>query len=301
MKIVIAGGNGFLGGILAEHFQKKFHDIVILTRHPQASHQNIRYVVWDAKTLGDWKQELNQADVLINLTGKNVNCRYTEKNKAEILNSRLDSTRILGEAIRMAKNPPALWLQTSSSTIYSHAFEPHDETSNNLGDDFSMTVCKRWEQTFWEENSPSTKKILMRVAIVLGTGGGAWPTLKRLTKLGLGGRQGNGNQMISWIHQNDYARVTEWLMEHGQSNGVYNVCSPTPISNQAFMHALRTSLNIPFGVPTPEWMLRAGAALIGTETELVLKSRCVVPQLLLDQGFQFQYPDLEKALTNLNR
>jgi uncharacterized protein (TIGR01777 family) len=301
MKIVIAGGNGFLGGILAEHFQKKFHDIVILTRHPQASHQNVRYVVWDAKTLGGWKQELNHADVLINLTGKNVNCRYTEKNKAEILNSRLDSTRILGEAIRMAENPPALWLQTSSSTIYNHAFEPHDETSNNLGDDFSMTVCKRWEQTFWEENSPSTKKILMRVAIVLGTGGGAWPTLKRLTKLGLGGRQGNGKQMISWIHQNDYARVTEWLIEQGQSNGVYNVCGPTPISNQAFMHALQTSLNIPIGVPTPEWMLRAGAALIGTETELVIKSRCVVPQLLLDQGFQFQYPDLEKALTNLNR
>jgi uncharacterized protein (TIGR01777 family) len=300
-KLVIAGGNGFLGGVLAEHFQKQFNDIVILTRHPQVSHQNIRYVVWDAKTLGDWKDELSHAEVLINLTGKNVNCRYTEKNKAEILNSRLDSTQVLGEAIRNAPEPPKLWLQTGSSTIYNHSYQTNDEDSNNIGDDFSMTVCKRWEQTFWEEFCPSTKKILMRVAIVLGNEGGAWPTLKRLTKLGLGGNQGHGDQMISWIQDNDYARVTEWLIHHGTTNGVYNVCSPAPIANKMFMKMLRKSLNMTVGLPTPEWMLRAGATFIGTETELVLKSRCVVPKNLLDQGFRFQYPDFEKALLILNR
>jgi uncharacterized protein (TIGR01777 family) len=300
-KLVIAGGNGFLGRVLTKHFQQSFDEIVILTRHTKAPHQNVRYVTWDAKTLGDWKQELNQADVLINLTGKNVNCRYTAMNKAEILHSRLNSTRVLGAGIRNVPKPPKLWLQTSSSTIYNHAFQPNAETSNNLGDDFSMTVCKQWEQTYWEEYCPSTKKILMRVAIVLGHEGGAWPTLKRLTKLGLGGKQGSGNQMISWIQDNDYARVTEWLIHHGTTNGVYNVCSPTPISNKKFMRSLRTSMNMTVGLPTPEWMLRLGAALIGTETELILKSRCVVPQNLLNEGFQFQYPDLEKALPILTR
>lgn len=298
-KLIIAGGNGFLGGVLANHFQKKFNNIVILTRHPKASHQNIRYVVWDAKTLGNWKDELNHCDVLINLTGKNVNCRYTQKNKTEILNSRLDSTRILGEAIREVENPPKLWLQASSSTIYNHAYQPNDENSNNIGDDFSMTVCKQWERTFWEEFCPSTKKILMRVAIVLGNGGGALPTIKHLTHFGLGGQQGDGTQMISWIHEHDFARATEWLMEHGKSNGVYNVCAPTPVCNNAFMKTLRQAMLVPIGLTTPTWMLKLGASIIGTETELVLKSRYVKPANLLREGFQFQNPTLGVALITL--
>jgi uncharacterized protein (TIGR01777 family) len=298
-KLVIAGGNGFLGGVLAKHLQKKFNDIVILTRHPKASHQNIRYAVWDAKTLGDWKLELNDCDVLINLTGKNVNCRYTEKNKAEILNSRLNSTRILGEAIRQTENPPKLWLQASSSTIYNHAYQPNDENSNNIGDDFSMTVCKEWERAYWEEQCPSTKKIVMRIAIVLGNDGGALPHITRITRLGLGGQQGDGTQMISWIHEADFARAVEWLMKHGKSNGVYNVCAPTPICNKAFMKTLRHAMGTPIGLSTPAWMLTLGAALMGTETELILKSRYVKPGNLLCEGFQFQNPTLGVALITL--
>ena len=301
MKLVIAGGNGFLGGVLAKHFQKKFTDIVILTRHPKTSQQNIRYVVWDAKTLGDWKDELNGCDVVINLTGKNVNCRYTEKNKAEILHSRLDATYILGEAIRGVENPPKQWLQASSSTIYNHAFQPNDESSNNMGDDFSMMVCKHWEQTFWEEYCPSTKKILMRVAIVLGHDGGAWPMLKRLTRLGLGGKQGRGDQKISWIHQHDFARVVEWLIANGKCNGVYNVCSPEVVTNEQFMTVTRKMVGNPIGLPSPEWLLNLGAALIGTEPELVLKSRHVYPQNLLTEGFHFKYVGLENAIINLTQ
>lgn len=299
MKLLIAGGSGFLGNVLMKRLQNSFTENVILSRQAKASHSNVRYVVWDAKTLGEWQHELDGADVVINLTGKNVNCRYTKKNKAEILHSRLKSTHILGKAIRSAQNPPKLWIQAASSTIYNHAFQPHDENSNNIGDDFSMTVCKEWERTFWEESCPNTKKVLMRIAIVLGRGGGAWPTLKRLTRFGLGGMQGNGNQKISWIHEHDFARAVEWLMTNGKCNGVYNICSPTVATNKQFMAVARKAIGNPLGLPAPEWLLTIGAALIGTDTELVLKSRCVSPKNLLTEGFQFEYSDLEKAISNL--
>lgn len=298
-KLVIAGGSGFLGQVLARHFQSQFNDIVILSRKPDVSKTNIRTVAWDGRSPKRWSNELNGCDVLINLTGKNVNCRYTEKNKAKILNSRLQSTHILAEAIRLVAHPPAIWIQAASSTIYNHSFQPNDETSNNIGDDFSMTVCKEWERAFWEEQTPTTKKILMRVAIVLGKDGGAWPTLKRLTQFGLGGKQGKGNQMISWIHEHDFARVVEWLINNGTRNGVYNVCSPHVVPNHEFMRIARRSLKIPMGIPSPAWLLNLGAAMLGTETELVLKSRFVKPQNLLTEGFQFQYSDLQKALTTL--
>jgi uncharacterized protein len=299
MKLIIAGGSGFLGQVLALHFQSQFKDIVILSRTASVSKTNIRTVAWDGRSCGRWLNELNGCDVLINLTGKNVNCRYTKKNKAEILNSRLDSTRILGEAIRTAQNPPKMWIQAGSSTIYNHAHHPNDEHSNNMGDDFSMTVCKEWERTFWEVNAPLTKKILMRVAIVLGEAGGAWPTLKWLAKVGLGGKQGNGNQMISWIHEHDFARVVDWLSTNGKANGVYNVCSPAVATNQQFMRIVRKAIGVPMGIPSPDWLLNIGAALIRTETELVLKSRYVSPKNLLTEGFQFQYAGLEKAISNL--
>ena len=300
-KLVLAGGNGFLGGILAEYFRDKVQDIVILTRHPRALKQNIRYVVWDAKSIGDWYLELSECDVLFNLTGKNVNCRYTKKNKSEILHSRLNSTRILGEAIRLSKKPPKLWLQTSSSTIYNHSHQPNDENSNNIGDDFSMTVCKEWERTFWEEYCPNTNKIVMRVAIVLGNSGGAFPYMNNLARFGLGGKQGNGTQMISWIHERDFTRAVEWLMSNGKPNGVYNVCGPVPLTNKEFMKLVRQTKLIPIGLPTPTWMLCVGTKLIQTETELILKSRYVYPRNLLEEGFQFQYPTLEQALSKLSQ
>lgn len=298
-KLVIAGGNGFLGGILTKYFQNKVDEIVILTRHSKEPIQNIRHVIWDAKSIGDWCQELNSCTVLINLTGKNVNCRYTERNKSEILNSRLDATRILGEAIRQTENPPKLWLQASSSTIYNHSYKPNDENSNNIGDDFSMTVCKEWERTFWEEFCLHTKKIAMRISIVLGNEGGAFPYMRALTRFGLGGKQGDGNQMISWIHAMDFIKVIEWLIREGRTNSVYNVCSPQPQANKEFIRQMRHAANVTVGLPTPTWLLSIGAMLMQTEPELILKSRYVYPGNLLKEGFQFQYPTLEQALNNL--
>lgn len=299
MKLVIAGGSGFLGSVLIQHFKNSVKQIVILSRQAKASDQNVRYVVWDAKSLGAWQNELNHTDALINLTGRSVNCRYTEKNKAEILNSRLESTRILGEAIRNAESPPKCWIQAASATIYNSSFQPIDETSNNIGHDFSMSVCQKWERTFWDAYCPETKKVLMRVAIVLGQQGGAWPVLKRLAQFGLGGKQGNGSQRVSWIHQHDFARVVEWIMTNGKINGVYNVCSPNGVNNQQFMSIARKAIGNPIGLPAPEWLLHLGAAIIGTETELILKSRCVAPQNLWMEGFRFEYNNLKKAIHNL--
>lgn len=298
-KLVLAGGSGFLGSLLAAHFKNSFDDIVVLARKAKPPHQNIRFAIWDGQSLGAWQAELNNADVLINLTGKNVNCRYTQKNKNEILASRLDSTRVLGAAIRAANNPPNIWIQCASSTIYEHSFEPNDENSNKIGNDFSMTVCKEWEQTFWEESCTATKKILLRTAIVLGRDGGAWPVMEHLLRFGLGGTQGTGRQMISWIHEYDFARAVEWLLVHGKPNGVYNVCSPTVVSNKDFMQTARHVMKIPFGLPSPKWLLELGSAIIQTETELVLKSRYVSPKNLLTEGFMFQFEHLEQAIQNL--
>jgi uncharacterized protein len=299
-KLVIAGGSGFLGQVLVKHFQANFKEIVILSRGAARGKGNVRFANWDAQDPGDWIKELDGCDALINLTGKNVNCRYTKKNKAEILNSRLKSTHVLGEAIRKAKSPPKIWLQAASSTIYRDSRDKlMDEETGETGDDFSMNVCKQWEKAFWGESCPGTKKILMRVAIVLGKGGGAFPPLVRLVKFGLGGRQGSGMQMVSWIHEKDFARVTEWLIRNGRENGIYNVCSPEPLANSQFMQSLRKSLGIAFGLSSPEWLLSLGARLIGTETELVLKSRFVNPKNLLIEGFPFRYSKLEDAFSNL--
>jgi hypothetical protein len=300
MKLVIAGGSGFLGQVLAKYFQSRFEDIVILSRTAATSNKNIRKIVWDARTLGPWSGELNDCDVLINLTGKSVNCRYTEKNKKEILTSRLDATKVLGEAIRISKNPPRVWLQAASSTIYRSSFDKiMDEKTGEIGDDFSMNVCKQWERTFLNEECPATKKIVMRIAIVLGKQGGAIPPLLALTKLGLGGRQGSGKQMVSWIHENDFVRCAEWLIENGKNKGIYNCTSPSPVTNYLFMKNLRHALRIPFGIPSPAGLLEIGSFFIRTETELLLKSRWVYPKRLLEEGFTFQYQTLDKALEEL--
>ena len=299
-KIVIAGGSGFLGQVLANYFQTKAKEIVILGRSPKPSMGNIRNVVWNGRVLGEWKNELNGCDVLINLTGKSVNCRYTERNKKEILDSRLNSNRALGEAIRQTENPPNIWLQAASSTIYRSSFDKaNDEATGVIGDDFSMNVCKNWEKSFWDEECPGTKKIVLRMAIVLGNGGGAVPPIINFVKFGLGGQQGNGKQRVSWIHELDFARSVEWLIMHGKSNGIYNISSLEPVTNSDFMKQFRKHWNIPFGLPTPASLLEIGSALIGTETELLLKSRWVWPKNLIDDGFAFKFGNLDEALGDL--
>lgn len=300
MKIILAGGSGFLGNGLINAFRSSMESIVVLTRGESTSSGNVHHVHWDGKTLGPWTNSLEGADVLINLTGKNVNCRYTEKNKTEILRSRLDSTRVLGKALDRMSSPPALWIQCSSATIYRHSEDKlMDEKSGECGNGFSEQVCLQWEGMFNRQILPYTRKVVLRIGIALGTSGSALPRLINMTKAGFGGRQGNGKQFVSWIHHQDIVRIINWIIENPQANGVYNAVAPQPLANRDFMKSLRKALKVPLGLYMPTWLLSIGAWLIGTETELILKSRKVYPQRLLDNGFVFEFPDLNSALVDL--
>lgn len=300
-KLIIAAGTGFLGQVILNHFKDKFEEIIILTRGKPKTTSNVKYINWDTKTLSGWKNELENCDVLINLAGKSVDCRYTDKNKKEILASRINSTSILNKAILQCENPPKYWLNSSTSTIYIHSEDKQmTEENGEIGNDFSMNVAKSWEKTFFEIETPKTLKTALRTSIVLGKNGGAFIPLKRLTQFGLGGKQGKGNQFISWIHEKDFARAIEFIIEK-KMIGVVNIVSPKPIQNKDFMSELRKSLKMPIGIPTPKPILKIGAKIIGTETELVLKSRNVIPERLQENGFEFEFDTLEKALNNLTK
>lgn len=308
LRIVIAGGSGFMGQAMAARWAGS-NEVVILSRqsggqgsnsyHRQSTTQGVRTVHWDGRTLDGWATEIDGCDLLINLSGRSVNCRYTPHNKAVIKNSRVESTRVLGKAVLQSAHPPKLWINGASATIYRHAEDrPQDEYMGEIRDDFSVQVCKAWEAAFNTCDLPATRKAVLRTAIVLGHDGALVPYV-RLTRLGLGGQQGSGRQMFSWVHIDDVCRVVEWLWSNEQAQGVYNVAAPGPVPNKEFMRLLRAVLGIPFGLPAPVWMLKMGAALIGTETELLLKSRWVLPARLQQEGFVFSYPSLRPALQQL--
>jgi len=309
-KIILAGGTGFIGQALAT-FWGDANEIIILTREigePNNSYRtktnlattkNIKYVKWNAKDQGHWRKEIDAADLVINLCGKSVNCRYTKKNKQEIFDSRTQSTNALGEAIRNATHPPKLWVNAASATIYRHALDkPQDEDNGEIGTGFSVEVCKLWEKTFFDNRTPFTRKISLRMAIVLGAGGVLVPFLN-LVKFGLGGKQGSGKQMFSWIHIQDVINMMEWLYQQPDMEGVYNCSIPNPISNQELMHILQKATNQSFALPTPTWMLKLGSLVIGTETELLLKSRWVIPTKILEAGYRFEYPILKDAIQQI--
>jgi uncharacterized protein (TIGR01777 family) len=305
-KIVIAGGSGFIGQAMAERWAAD-NEVVILTRGLNAGNNaygsrqfaNVQYVEWDARSTGSWTSVIKGADVLINLCGKSVNCRYTTGNRQAILTSRIQSTRALGAAIRQCTKPPKLWINAGSATIYRHATDrPQDEATGEMHNDFSVQVCKAWEAAFNAQSTPYTRKVVLRTAIVLGDGGVLVP-FKRLVLTGLGGHQGDGRQMFSWIHIEDLCRMVAWIADHPEEEGIYNASAPGPVSNRAFMQELRKVLGVSFGLPAPACLLRIGAWIIGTETELLLKSRWVLPARLLREGFEFLYPDIQKAMKNL--
>ncbi len=301
-KIVLAGGNGYLGGVLAKYYSSRAEEIVILSRQNKAPDGNIRTVLWNGRTVGEWQEHLIGADLLINLCGKNVNCSYTESNKAEIIRSRVIPTVLLGEVIADMENPPTLWINVTSATIYRHAEDrSQDEESGEIGQGFSVDVCRRWEEVFVATDTPRTRKIALRMGIVLGHSGGAFPRLLNLAKYGLGGKQGDGQQYVSWIHEQDAAACTEWLMKHGEVEGAINAVAPDPVKNVQFMDMLRRAYRIPFGLPSPAWLLEIGAKLIGTETELILKSRWVMPKRLMDAGYPFLYSKTAHALQDLRK
>jgi uncharacterized protein len=306
-RIIIAGGSGFLGRLLTAHFLNHNWDVVILGRALPPPGLAGRHCAWDARTPnGAWAEELDGADVVINLTGKSVNCRYTRRNRQQILDSRVCSTGVIGEAINRCSKPPTLWLNASTATIYRHTFDaPWDENGITAGtpeakDLFSVEVAKAWEKAFREASTPSTRKVALRLAMVLGCGSNSvFPVLRRLVRTGLGGRMGSGRQFVSWIHQKDFCAAIDWLITHQELEGIVNLSAPDAVTNQDMMRLLQNVCGVPFGLPASRWMLEAGAFLLRTETELIIKSRRVVPRSLLESGFTFQFPDIKQAFNDL--
>jgi uncharacterized protein len=296
-RMVIAGANGFMGLVLVDYF-KAHYDIHIITRKPLAIAETTNHL-WDGKTLGEWAKTLDGAEVLINLAGRSVNCRYNEKNKQEIFESRTYSTKILGEAISKTAKPPKVWLNSSTATIYRHAEDrAMDDETGEIGTGFSVEVAKLWEKTFFDAPTPHTRKVAMRTAMVLGKHGGVLPVMANLVRYGLGGTMASGRQYVSWVHEYDVCRAVEFLIA-SRLEGTVNLSAPNPLPNALFMKQLRQHLKQPFGLPSTKWMLEIGAVFLQTETELILKSRRVTSTRLEAAGFRFVFPELQQTLTDL--
>lgn len=313
LRIVIPGGSGQIGTALARYFQGHGHQVTVLTRGPFAAEWQT--VHWDGEHAGDWTETLEGADVCINLAGRSINCRYTAKNQAAILHSRVHSTRLLGRVIAGLRNPPKVWLNASAANIYRHATDRSmDEDTGEIGGgelisprrraprkwDFPVRVALDWEAAFFSAYTPGVRKVALRTSVVMGPErGGAFSVLLNLVRLSLGGTQGNGRQMVSWIHELDYARATEFLIEREDMDGPVNMTAPGALPNREFMAELREAAGMPNGIPAPAPLLELGALLMRTETELVLKSRWVEPRRLLDAGFEFQFPEWRQAAEEL--
>lgn len=305
-RIILAGGSGFLGKLLAHRFSSRGHQVIVFTRGNGTDGGPIRRVNWDARTVGRWAGLLEGALAVINLAGRSVDCRYTAKNRRLILDSRLDPTRVLGEAMGECSQPPHVWLNSSTATIYRHTYGPAWDETGEIGgtpeakDEFSVEVAPLWEAAFAEANTPSTRKIALRTAMVLGHGrNSVFPVLRRLVRLGLGGQMAGGRQFVSWIHEEDFCRAIGWLVERDGFSGAVNLAAPNPLTNREMMRALRRAVGVPFGLPASRWMLEAGAFILRTETELIIKSRRVTPGRLADSGFQFRFPTFDTAVANL--
>lgn len=300
MKIVIAGANGYLGRVLTHYYAEKKYDVVALTRTLFDFGSGVRNILWDGKTAhSSWACSLNDADVLINLTGKSVDCRYTQANRQAIFDSRTSATEALCNAINNCPHPPKLWINAASATIYRHADDrPMDEITGEIGNGFSVDVCQKWEKTFFDSATPNTRQVALRIAIVLGPLSNVVQKLKTLTLFGLGGKQGHGRQKFSWIDERDLCEIVDFVCKNKHLEGIYNASSPNPIDNANLMKWIRQVLQVPFGLPAPKWLLEIGALLLGTETELILKSRWVLPCKLTEDGFIFRFPHIEHTLSH---
>ncbi len=312
MKIVLPGGSGQVGTILARSLHADGHDVVVLSRHPGPAAW--RSLKWNVETLESWAGEVDGADVVVNLAGRSVNCRYTTENRRAILESRIRTTRLVGAAIAQAARPPRVWLQASTATIYAHRFDaPNDEATGIIGGTeigvpdtwrFSIDVATSWERAAREAHTaaPATRLVLLRSAMTMSPDrGGIFDTMLALVKRGLGGNAGNGKQYVSWIHEFDFVRAVRWLVEHEEIAGAVNLASPQPLPYAEFMAALRAAAGVHLALPATRWMLELGALFMRTETELVLKSRRVVPGVLLQHGFTFEHPTWPEAAHELCR
>jgi uncharacterized protein (TIGR01777 family) len=300
-RVVLAGGSGFLGQALAKVLVGKGYDVVVLTRGAHREGTAIRYLHWDAATLGDWSQSIEGAKALVNLTGRSVNCRHTPEHRREIMESRVNSVRVLGEAVSRCTQPPEVWVQASSLAIYGDRGDRWCDEEAPQADGFSEEVCKRWEGEFENIETPGVRKVVMRIGIVLDANSGALPVLARLTRFFLGGRVGHGRQYVSWIHVADLTRMFVDAIERPEISGVFNVTGPNPVTNAVFMRELRRVLQRPWSPPVPARGTRIGAFFMRTEPSLALTGRRCRPKRFLENGFQFEFPELRGALADLYR
>lgn len=310
MKLILPGGSGHVGTLLSHAFQRDGHDVVVLSRRPVAS--SWRTVAWDGETLGPWVKELEAADVLINLAGRSVNCRYHDANRREIMHSRVKSTDVLGAAVRQLDRPPRVWLQANTATIYAHRYDAaNDEATGIIGGTepnvpetwrFSIDVATKWEHAFNINavERAGVRKVAMRSAIIMSPErAGPFDLLLGLVRRCLGGTAGDGRQFVSWIHGDDFVRVVYWLIERSDISGIVNIAAPHPLPNRDFMRGLREAWGIKLGMPAPAWLLEIGVVFMRSETELVLKSRRVVPARLLAEGFSFRWSEWAAAARDL--
>ncbi|MGB7266138.1 MAG: TIGR01777 family oxidoreductase [Terracidiphilus sp.] len=315
LRIVMPGGSGQVGRMLAQFLQERGHHVTVLTRGPYTAPWQT--VHWDGRQLGPWVETLEGADVCIHLSGKSVNCRYTARNRRELYESRIGPTRLLHEAFALLANPPRLWMNASTATIYRHALDRDmDEARGELGGgesistfrhapekwNWTIKLVKDWEDAFFRTETPRTRKIALRTSLVFSPAPGSiFAVFSNLVRAGLGGTQGSGRQYVSWIHEADFARAVEFLIEHEEMDGAVNLAAPNPLPNREFMAALRGAWEMPNGLPAPTLLLAVGMFFLRTEPELVLKSRRVVPGRLLDAGFEFEFPAWADAAEDLVR
>jgi uncharacterized protein (TIGR01777 family) len=310
MRIVIPGGTGQIGGVLTRHFTAAGHDVTVLSRAPGTDAAGRPLVQWDTRTPGAWHAAIDGADVVVNLAGRSVDCRYHAENRRQIMDSRVDSTKAVGEAICAATNPPGVWLQMSTATLYRHSLDADQTEAGTLGPGendpdtwhFSHAVADAWEAAATGFELPSTRLVLLRSAMMMSPDkGGVFDVLRRLAKLGLGGPIAGGRQYISWIHDADFCRAIDFLIARADLAGPVNLTSPSPLPQREFMKHLRAAVGQPIGLPATAWMSEIGAIFLRTETELILKSRRVTPGRLLTEAFTFEQPAWPAAATNLVR
>ncbi|MAS96031.1 MAG: TIGR01777 family protein [Verrucomicrobiales bacterium] len=301
-KVVVAGGTGFLGRALISALLRRKYEVVVLTRNPQACPEGARAVFWDAKTVEEsWAAEMEGAKAIVNLVGKHVNCRQTEKNREEILTSRVDSVRAIGDALRLVYRVPEVWVQAGSLAIYGDAGDRVCDETGFIPDEYPTDVCVAWEEALGKAIRPEMRWAMLRIGFVLGSDGGALPALANLARFGMGGRIGSGKQWISWVHVDDMVRV---FLEAIENPAVYGICNATglqPVPNAEFMATLRRVLRVPFGIPTPDWLLRVAAPIVNADPELALNGRRGLPCRIHGLGFHFRFHELEDALVDLLR
>ena len=295
-KIIIAGGTGYLGRVLTGYFIKNKDRVYIITRQKTVFKNKINYINWN----DNWQKELESAKAIINLTGKSINCLFNKRNKKEILSSRINATNLLNEAINACKIPPKIFINASGAAIYKYCLTTiYDENNTTFGNSYLSKICQQWETIFYETETPNTRKVAIRITPVLGKGATTIRVIKKIVNLGLGGKQGNGKQYFSWIHESDFVCAIVFIIENKEIKGSVNMTAPNAVSNAQFMRSFRKILKIPFGIPTPNFLLNISKYITKTEPELILESSHLIPEKLKNAGFKFIYPTIEVALSNL--